>query len=91
MTNKSNDSFFKQLFRAITGAIVLIALLLIWYFWDQIYHIFYTNIAPTAPKGSLLIFWLLFVFPLLAMGVALLFSGGYHAYKIATPEKETEE
>ncbi|MHA1115037.1 MAG: hypothetical protein K9W45_11915 [Candidatus Heimdallarchaeum aukensis] len=91
MSTKTERSFAKEVGRAIIGALVLIVLLVIWLLWDKIYHVFYNDLFPNAPKGTLLIYWLLFLFPITFGGISLLIDGGYKAYKIAVPEKEEEE
>ncbi|MHA1303520.1 MAG: hypothetical protein ACTSQE_07770 [Candidatus Heimdallarchaeaceae archaeon] len=88
MSKKSDKNFAKHVFRSIVGALILILLLVAWIFWDKVYHVFYNYIAPKAPEGTLLMFWLLLLFPIMFCGIALLVSGGYHAYLIAAPEKE---
>jgi len=85
---RENIEFIKQLMRAGLGAITLIILLIIWLSWDKIWLWFYHDLFPNAPKGSLLMFWLLFLFPLLGFGVILTIDGGIKAYKLASPAKE---
>lgn len=86
---KSTDKeFFKELLRSVAGAIILILLLVIWLIWDKIWHWFYTKLFPKAPEGTLLMFWLLFLFPLLTLGIVLTVDGGIKAYKLAVPQEE---
>ena len=88
--DESKREFIKQVIRGSIGAIILIILLVLWFTWDSIYNWFYTKLAPNAPLDTLLIFWLLLLFPLLACGVALTVSGGWNAYRLAVPPKEKD-
>ncbi|MCG3227749.1 MAG: hypothetical protein H7645_12585 [Candidatus Heimdallarchaeota archaeon] len=88
--------FIKQIIRGVSGALVLVFLLIIWFTWDGIYNWFYTKVAPGANVSEgirgdpLLLFWLVILFPLLAGGVALVVSGGWKAYRIAVPPSEED-
>lgn len=84
----SNKEFIKQVIRGVVGAVILIILLVLWLTWDGIYDWFYTSVAPNAMEGTLLIFWLLVLFPLIGLGSALTLAGGWRAYRIAVPPKE---
>ncbi|MBY9000486.1 MAG: hypothetical protein KGD64_06195 [Candidatus Heimdallarchaeota archaeon] len=87
----SNKDFIKEIIRGVSGALVLIILLVIWITWEGIYNWFYYSLFPNAYEGTLLIFWLFLLFPLLAGGTALTLSGGWRAYKIAVPPKEDKK
>ena len=87
-TKSDTAAFIKQLARAGIGVITLILLLVIWLIWDNIWSWFYHDLFPNAPRGTLLMFWLLFLFPLLGFGVILTIDGGIKAYRLASPAKE---
>ena len=88
--------FIKQIIHGVSGALVLIFLLIIWFTWYGIYNWFYTKVAPGANVSGgirgdpLLLFWLIILFPLLAGGVALVVSGGWKAYRIAVPPSKED-
>ncbi|MHA1684790.1 MAG: hypothetical protein ACTSYD_00130 [Candidatus Heimdallarchaeaceae archaeon] len=86
----TDNEFARQLGRSVIGAIILIVLLVIWLLWDKIWNWFYHVLFPSAPKGTLLMFWLLILFPLLTMGIVFTVDGGIKAYKIASPPKKEE-
>lgn len=87
---ESNREFFKQIIRGSAGVIILIILLVLWFTWEGVYRWFYTKVAPNAPLDTLLIFWLLLLFPLLACGVALTVDGGWKAYRLVSPPKKDD-
>lgn len=87
----SNMDFIKQIIRGVGGALILTMLLVIWLTWEGIYNWFYYTLFPNATKGTLLIFWLFLLFPLIACGVSLTLAGGWRAYRIAVPPKEKEK
>jgi len=87
---ESNREFIKQVIRGSIGVVILIILLVLWFTWDGVYRWFYTNVAPNSPKDTLLIFWLLLLFPLLAAGVSLTVDGGLKAYRLVAPPKEKD-
>lgn len=87
---ESNREFIIQVVRGSIGVIILIILLVLWFTWDGIYRWFYNSVAPNSPKDTLLIFWLLLLFPLLAAGISLAVDGGYKAYRLVSPPKEKE-
>ena len=84
---ETKKEFFKQLFIGGAGAVILLILLGLWLGWDSIYVWFYNQVAHIPKEvrvgDPLLIGWLIFLFPLLAAGIALLVSGGLKAYKLA--------
>ena len=88
--------FIKQIIRGVSGALVLIFLLIIYFTWDGIYTWFYTKVAPGANVSEgirgdpLLLFWLVILFPLLAGCIALVVGGGWNAYRIAVPPSEED-
>ena len=86
----SNKDFIREIFRGVGGALILIILLVIWLTWEGIYNWFY-NAFPNVYDGTLLIFWLFLLFPLLAGGTSLTLTGGWKAYRIAVPPKEKEK
>ena len=87
----SNMDFIKQIIRGISGALILTMLLVIWLTWEGIYNWFYYSLFPNAMEGTLLIFWLFLLFPLMACGVSLTLAGGWRAYRLAVPPKEKEK
>ena len=87
----TNKDFIKQIIRGVIGALILILLLVIWLTWEGIYNWFYFSLFPNAIPGTLLIFWLFLLFPLIASGVSLTLAGGWKAYRIAVPPKEKEK
>ena len=86
--DSSNIEFIKQVVRAGLGVITLILLLVVWLVWDKIWDWFYHDLFPNSPRGTLLMFWLLFLFPLIGFGVAMTLDGGIKAYKLASPSRE---
>ena len=86
---QTRREFIKQILIGVGGALILILLLILWFIWDAIYASFY-NSFPNAKEGTLLIIWLLFLFPLIGSGVGLTISGGWKAYRLAVPAKEKE-
>ncbi len=87
----SNMDFIKQIIRGVSGALILTMLLVIWLTWEGIYNWFYDSLFPNATEGTLLIFWLFLLFPLMACGVSLTLAGGWRAYRLAVPPKEKEK
>ena len=101
MTNMSfrnnqedKKNFFKNLFKGLGGAAILLILLGFWLGWDGFHAWFYNNISNYPIEEGigdpLLLWWLLLVVPLLACGIAMLVSGGIKAYRLAVPPKEED-
>ncbi|MHA1222948.1 MAG: hypothetical protein ACTSSG_10500 [Candidatus Heimdallarchaeaceae archaeon] len=86
---ETKKEFAKQVVKGVIGALILIILLVIWFTWEGIYKSFYRTF-PNAKEGTLLIIWLVFLFPLIGCGTALAISGGWKAYRLAVPAKEKE-
>lgn len=102
MTNMSFRSkqdtkkdFYKQLFKGLGGAAILLILLGFWLGWEGFYVWFYNSVAhiPLEERvgDPLLIWWLLILFPILVCGIAMLVSGGIKAYRLAVPPKEKDK
>ncbi|MCG3225001.1 MAG: hypothetical protein H7647_11080 [Candidatus Heimdallarchaeota archaeon] len=87
----SNKDFIKQIIRGVSGALILILLVIIWSTWEGIYNWFYYSLFPNAIPGTLLMFWLFLLFPLIACGTSLTLAGAWKAYKIAVPPKEDKK
>ncbi len=87
----SNKDFIKQIIRGVSGALILILLVIIWSTWEGIYNWFYYSLFPNAIPGTLLVFWLFLLFPLIACGASLTLAGAWKAYRIAVPPKEDKK
>lgn len=87
----TNKDFIIQIIRGVSGALILIILIVIWSTWEGIYNWFYNSLFPNAIPGTLLTFWLFLLFPLIASGASLALAGGWNAYRIAVPPKEDKK
>lgn len=92
---ETKRDFFRQLLKGLGGAAILLILLGFWLGWDGFYVWFYNQVVhiPKEVRNGdpLLLGWLIFLFPLLACGIAMLISGGVKAYRLAVPPKEKED
>lgn len=87
-TRKQDKEFYQSLFKALGGTIIVTGVIILWAFFEDISMWFYEKIVPNMEKGGLLMFAILFIFPIACVGFYYMLVGGIRAYQIAAPAPE---
>ncbi len=85
---RSDIEFTKAILKIIGGTLIIATLVVIGILWESIWIWFYHTLFPAAPRDTLLLFWLLFLFPTVMIATALVFEGGIKAYNLTYSAEE---